>query len=61
MKDIGCYPIKLTVRSNTNGATHTSTEFIAIKNIPPQITSLTTSIDTTKKDSQKVLVRVNAN
>lgn len=59
--EIGCYPIKLTVRSNKNGATHTSTEYISIKNLPPDLTSISTSIDTSKKDSQKVLVRVNAN
>lgn len=59
--EIGCYPIKLTVRSNKNGATHTSTEYISIKNLPPDLTSISTSIDTSKKDSQKVLVRVSAN
>lgn len=61
MNEIGCYPIKLTVRSNNNGATHTTTEYIAIKNQLPGLTGISTSIDTNKKDSQKVLVRVNAN
>jgi hypothetical protein len=61
MNEIGCYPIKLTVRSNKNGATHTSTEYIAIKNQLPRFTSISTSVDTNKKDSQKVLVRVTAN
>ncbi len=61
LNEIGCYPIKLTVRSNKNGATHTSTEYVAIKNLPPELTSISTSIDTTKKDNQKVLVRVAAN
>jgi PKD repeat protein len=61
MNEIGCYPIKLTVRSNKNGATQTATEYIAIKNQLPELTSISTSVDTNKKDSQKVLVRVNAN
>ncbi len=61
MNEIGCYPIKLTVRSNKNGATHTATEYISIKNQLPELTSISTSVDTNKKDSQKVLVRVNAN
>jgi len=61
MNDIGCYPIRLTVRSNKNGASHTTTEYIHIKNLSPELTSVTTSIDTTKKDSQKVLVKVTAN
>jgi PKD repeat protein len=61
MNEIGCYPIKLTVRSNKNGTTHTTTEYIAIKNQLPGLTSISTSVDTNKKDSQKVLVRVKAN
>jgi PKD domain len=61
MNEIGCYPVKLTVRSNKNGATHTATEYIAIKNQLPSLTSISTSVDTNKKDSQKVLVRVSVN
>lgn len=61
LTEIWCFPIKLTVRSTTTGVTHTSTEYIAIKNLPPEITSLSTSIDPAKKDSQKILVRVTAN
>ncbi len=61
MSDIGCYPVKLTVRSNKNGSSHTTTEYVAIQNQAPTLTSLSTSIDTTKKDSQKVLVKVSAN
>lgn len=61
LNEIGCYPIKLTVRSNKTGTSHTTTEYLYIKNLPPEVTSISTSIDTTKKDSQKVLVKVNAN
>ncbi|MBP9779181.1 PKD domain-containing protein [Candidatus Gracilibacteria bacterium] len=59
--DLGCFPIKLTVRSNTNGSTHTSTKYLSIRNEKPDLTSITTSIDATKKDAQKVLVKVTAN
>ncbi len=59
--ELGCFPIELTVRSNKNGATHTSTQYIKLANHIPQITSITSSIDTTKKDSQKILVKVKAN
>jgi PKD repeat protein len=59
--DLWCFPIKLTVRSNTNGSTHTSTKYLSIRNEKPDLTSITTSIDATKKDAQKVLVKVTAN
>lgn len=59
--ELWCYPVKLTVKSMRNGASHTSTEYIYIKNLPPEFTSISTNIDTTKKDSQRVLVQVNAN
>jgi PKD repeat protein/type IV secretory pathway VirB2 component (pilin) len=59
--DLGCFPIKLTVRSNANWATHSTTRYISLRNQVPELTSLTTSIDSTKKDSQKVLVKVTAN
>lgn len=59
--DIGCFPIKLTVRSNKNGATHTTTQYVSIRNSAPELTSISTNVDVTKKDSQKVLVKVTAN
>jgi len=59
--ELGCFPIELTVRSNKNGASHTTKQYIKLTNQTPEITSLTTSIDSTKKDSQKILVKVQAN
>lgn len=59
--ELGCFPIELTVRSNKNGTTHTSTQYIKIANHPPELTSLTSTIDSAKKDSQKILVKVRAN
>lgn len=59
--ELGCFPIELTVRSNKNGASHTTTQYIKLTNRPPEITSITTSLDSSKKDSQKILVKVKAN
>lgn len=59
--ELGCFPITLSVRSNKNGVTNTSKKMMQIKNLPPKITSITQSIDASKKDSQKILVNVSAN
>ncbi len=44
-----------------NGMNHTTVQYLSLRNQNPEFTNLTTSIDTTKKDSQKVLVKVTAN
>lgn len=59
--ELGCFPIELTVRSEKTWVTSTSQKFLQIKNLPPKFTSITSSIDTTKKDSQQILVNVSAN
>jgi PKD repeat protein len=59
--ELGCFPIELTVRSNKNGATHTTKQYVKLTNQLPEITSLTTTVDSAKKDSQKILVKVKAN
>lgn len=59
--ELGCFPIELTVRSTKNGWSHTTKQYIKLTNQPPEITSLTVSQDSTKKDSQKILVKVQAN
>jgi hypothetical protein len=48
------------VKSNKNGASHTSKRYVQIKNITPKITSVTAKVDANKKDSQKVLINVTA-
>ena len=58
--ELGCFPVELTVKSNTNGASHVSKRYIQIKNLLPKITAISTKIDTTKQDSQKLLVNVTA-
>ncbi len=59
--DLGCFPISLTVRSDTNGASYTTEKYIYLKNQLPQLTSITTQIDERKKDSRKIIVNVKAN
>lgn len=59
--ELGCYPIELNVKSQKNGSSHTSKRYIQIKNIEPKVTSVDATIDTTKKDTQKLIVNVVAN
>jgi len=59
--ELGCFPIELTVKSDKTGATHSSTRYLQIKNLLPKITSVSASIDGTKKDTQKLVVNVVAN
>jgi PKD repeat protein len=59
--ELGCFPIELTVRSSKNGASHTTTQYVKLANHPPELTSLTSTVDAAKKDSQKILVKVQAN
>lgn len=59
--ELGCFPIELTVRSDRTWASHTSTRYIEIKNIEPKVTSVTATIDPTKKDTQKIIANVIAN
>ncbi len=59
--ELWCFPIELTVRSNKNGTSHTTTQYVKLANHPPELTSLTSSVDAAKKDSQKILVKVQAN
>lgn len=59
--ELWCFPIELTVRSDRTWASHTSTRFIEIKNIGPKVTSVTATIDPTKKDTQKIIASVVAN
>lgn len=60
-KDLGCFPITLTVKSKTNGASHTTTEYIKLENQAPVLTNISTSIDSSKQDSQKIIVKAKAN
>lgn len=60
-RDLGCFPVSLTVKSKTTGASSTTTEYIKLENQKPQLTNISTTVDTNKKDSQKIIVKATAN
>jgi PKD repeat protein len=60
-RELWCFPVELTVRSEKTGASHTTKRYIEIKNLEPKLTSVTAIADESKKDSQKILVNVTAN
>jgi PKD repeat protein len=60
-EDIGCFPVTLTVKSNQNGAVHTTTRYIAVKNLLPKLSNISIQKDDTKKDNQKIIVTATAN
>lgn len=60
-RDLGCFPITLTVRSKTNGTSHTTTEYIKLENQAPVLTNISTTVDANKQDSQKLIVKAKAN
>ncbi|MDP2090787.1 MAG: PKD domain-containing protein [Candidatus Gracilibacteria bacterium] len=56
--DLGCFPIKLTVKSNSSGKTHSTTTYVEVRNLKPTLSSLDVSLvnDTT----DPVIVNVSA-
>ena len=56
--ELGCFPIRLSVRSNQSGASASREIWVKVDNIPPTLSGLSvTSADTTK---DPVIVNVNA-
>ena len=58
--EIGCFPISLTVK-NTDGTTSSASTYISVQNLPPTLTSITTTQEQNVKDTQKILVSATAN
>ncbi|USN59310.1 MAG: PKD domain-containing protein [Candidatus Peribacteria bacterium] len=56
--DLGCIPVKLTVKSKDNGATHVRQVWIKVENKLPELTSLT--IDVQDPETDPVIVNVTA-
>lgn len=56
--ELGCFPIKLTVKSDKNGATHSVDSWIKVENLKPKLSSLNISIQNDQVDP--VLVSVSA-
>lgn len=56
--ELGCFPIKLTVKSNNNGSTHSVNTWVKVENLKPTFTSL--NIQAQSLESDPVIVNVNA-
>jgi len=56
--EIGCFPVKLTVKSNNNGKTHSSEVLVDVRNVKPVLTSLKVDIDNDQADP--IVARITA-
>jgi hypothetical protein len=57
--ELGCFPVKLTVKSNKNGALSTTNTWVKVKNLAPVLTNLDISIQNDTTDP--VIVNLVAN
>ncbi|MBP8016503.1 PKD domain-containing protein, partial [Candidatus Gracilibacteria bacterium] len=57
--ELGCFPVSLTVKSQSNGSTSTYNTYVKVENIPPKISGLTITSDNLQSDP--VIVKVSAN
>jgi len=56
--ELGCFPIKLTVKSNENGRTHSSTSYVDVQNLKPILSSIDVRVVDSTTDP--VIVNVTA-
>ncbi|MGE4444514.1 MAG: PKD domain-containing protein, partial [Candidatus Altimarinota bacterium] len=56
--ELGCFPVKLTVKSDKNGATHSADTWVKVENLKPTLSSLNVSVQNDQVDP--VLVSVSA-
>ncbi len=64
LDELGCFPVELTVKSQKNGSTHSSKQYIQIKNITPTLSSITSTLEASSQkntNSQKAIINVTAN
>lgn len=57
--EVGCFPVKLTVRDTENGVSNSSSTYIRVDNLKPELTSI--SIVPQNLDNDPVVVDVTAN
>ncbi|MFC1798068.1 hypothetical protein ACFLY2_02885 [Patescibacteria group bacterium] len=55
---MGCFPIKLTVKSDDNGRTHSSSTYIQVKNLKPILSSI--DVKVVDSNTDPVIVNVSA-
>lgn len=56
--EIGCFPVKMTVTSTQNGATHSAETMISVQNVLPTLTAINLQIE--NPDADPLIVRVTA-
>ena len=56
--ELGCFPVKLTVKSNTNSKTDVKLMWVDVRNTLPELTSI--SVDLTNPDGDPLVVNVSA-
>jgi hypothetical protein len=56
--EIGCFPVKLTVKSDKNGATSSQAIMMSVKNVLPTLSSLKVQVEDPNADP--LIVRVSA-
>lgn len=64
LDELGCFPVELTVKSQKNGSTHSSKQYLQIKNITPTLSSITSTLEGSSQknaNSQKAIINVTAN
>ena len=57
--EIGCFPLKLTVKSSDNGATDVEETLVEVRNLLPTLSSL--SVDVEDPEADPLIIRVTAN
>ncbi len=55
--EIGCFPVKLTVKSKENGATHATDIMLSVQNVKPRLSSLSVEVSNPNEDPLIVNVR----
>lgn len=56
--EIGCFPVKLTVKSQKNGKTHSSEMNVDVRNLAPTLSSVSVQVE--NPDADPLVIRVNA-
>lgn len=56
--ELGCFPVKLTVKSNTNSKTDVKLMWVDVRNTLPELTSI--NVDLTNPEGDPLVVNVSA-
>lgn len=56
--ELGCFPVKLTVKSDKNGKTHSQEVYMSVENLPPVLNSL--NVEVVNAQTDPVVVNISA-